>query len=53
LEVALLFGREHSGLNNEELELCNYLVHIPTNPDFSSLNVAAAIQVLAYELNMV
>ena len=51
-EVALVFGREHSGLNNEELALCNYLVHIPTNPDFSSLNVAAAIQVLAYELHM-
>lgn len=52
-EVALVFGREHSGLSNEELELCNYLVHIPTNPDYSSLNVAAAIQVLAYELYMV
>jgi TrmH family RNA methyltransferase len=51
-EVALLFGREHSGLSNEELEQCNYLVHIPTNPDYSSLNVAAAIQVLAYELHM-
>jgi TrmH family RNA methyltransferase len=51
-EVALVFGREHSGLSNEELELCNYLVHIPTNPDYSSLNVAAAIQVLAYELHM-
>lgn len=51
-EVALVFGREHSGLSNEELELCNYLVHIPTNPDYSSLNVAAAIQVLAYELYM-
>lgn len=52
IEVALVFGREHSGLSNEELELCNYLVHIPTNPDYSSLNVAAAIQVLAYELYM-
>ncbi len=51
-EVALVFGREHSGLSNEELELCNYLVHIPTNPDYSSLNVAAAIQVLCYELYM-
>jgi len=52
MEVALLFGREHSGLSNEELELCNYLVHIPTNAEYSSLNVAAAIQVLAYELYM-
>lgn len=52
IEVALLFGREDSGLTNEELELCNYLVHIPTNPAYSSLNVAAAIQVLAYELYM-
>lgn len=51
-EVALLFGREHSGLSNEELELCNYLLHIPTNPEYSSLNVAAAIQVVAYELYM-
>jgi len=51
-EVALLFGREHSGLTNEELELCNYLVHIPTNPQYSSLNVAAAVQVLVYELHM-
>jgi len=51
-EVALVFGREHSGLSNEELELCNYLVHIPTNADYSSLNVAAAIQVLSYELYM-
>jgi tRNA (cytidine32/uridine32-2'-O)-methyltransferase len=51
-EVALVFGREHSGLSNDELELCNYLVHIPTNPDYSSLNVAAAIQVVAYELHM-
>ncbi|MGM0594562.1 MAG: RNA methyltransferase [Pseudomonadota bacterium] len=51
-EVAVLFGREDSGLSNEELELCNYLLHIPTNPDYSSLNVAAAIQVVAYELYM-
>ncbi len=51
-EVALVFGREHSGLTNEELGLCHYLLHIPTNPDFSSLNVAAAIQVVSYELMM-
>ncbi len=51
-EVALVFGREHSGLTNEELEKCHYLVHIPSNPDFSSLNLAAAVQVLSYELMM-
>ncbi|ALP53631.1 hypothetical protein Tel_11085 [Candidatus Tenderia electrophaga] len=51
-EVALVFGREHSGLSNAELETCHYLVHIPGNPDFSSLNLAAAVQVLSYELMM-
>jgi tRNA (cytidine32/uridine32-2'-O)-methyltransferase len=48
--TALVFGREHSGLSNEEMQLCNYMVCIPTNPDFSSLNVASAIQVLCYEI---
>ncbi len=51
-DVALLMGREQSGLSNEELERCNYLVNIPANPDYSSLNLAAATQVLAYELRM-
>jgi len=51
-EVALVFGREHAGLTNEELERCHYLVHIPSNPGFSSLNLAAAVQVLSYELMM-
>ena len=49
-QTAILFGREHSGLTNEELERCHYLLHIPCNPAFSSLNVAAALQVVAYEL---
>jgi tRNA (cytidine32/uridine32-2'-O)-methyltransferase len=49
-DVALVFGRESSGLTNEELARCQYLVHIPTNPAFSSLNVASAVQVLAYEI---
>ena len=49
-EVALVFGRESSGLTNEELERCNTLLHIPTNPQFSSLNLGAAVQVVAYEL---
>ena len=48
--VAVVFGREHSGLTNEELQHCHYTVTIPTNPDFSSLNVASAIQVISYEL---
>ena len=51
-EVALIFGREHSGLTNEELEKCHYLVHIPSNPEYSSLNLSQAVQVLAYELMM-
>jgi tRNA (cytidine32/uridine32-2'-O)-methyltransferase len=51
-EVALVFGREHSGLSNEELQHCHYLLHIPANPDFSSLNLAAAVQVVSYELRM-
>lgn len=50
--VAVVFGREHSGLSNEELDRCNYLLHIPTNPDYSSLNLAAAVQVVVYELRM-
>jgi len=49
-EVALLFGRERTGLTNDELERCQVLVNIPTDPGFSSLNLAAAVQVLAYEL---
>ena len=48
--IAMVLGREHSGLTNEELERCHYLVHIPSNPEYSSLNIAAAAQVLAYEL---
>lgn len=51
-DVALVFGREHSGLTNDELEKCHYLVHIPSNPVYSSLNLAAAVQVLSYELMM-
>jgi TrmH family RNA methyltransferase len=51
-EVAIIFGREHSGLSNEELDRCQYLINIPANPDYSSLNLAAAVQVLAYEIKM-
>lgn len=51
-DVALVFGRERTGLDNHELQLCHAAVHIPSDPDFSSLNLAAAVQVLAYELRM-
>lgn len=51
-EVALVFGRENSGLSNEELDRCNFLVHIPSNPEYSSLNLGAAAQVIAYEVAM-
>jgi len=50
--VAILFGREDSGLSNAELDKCQYLVHIPTNVEYSSLNIAAAVQVICYELHM-
>jgi len=48
--VALVFGRESSGLSNEELERCNAMVQISGNPEFSSLNIASAIQILCYEI---
>lgn len=47
---AIVFGRERTGLTNEELDLCHKMLHIPCNPDYSSLNIAAALQVVAYEL---
>jgi tRNA (cytidine32/uridine32-2'-O)-methyltransferase len=50
--VALVFGRENSGLSNDELQLCNYHVCIPANPDYSSLNLAMAVQTLCYEVRM-
>ncbi|WP_290887912.1 RNA methyltransferase [Arenimonas sp.] len=50
--VALLFGRERTGLENAELQRCHYTVGIPTDPGFSSLNLAAAVQVLSYELRL-
>lgn len=51
-EVALVFGREYAGLTNEELQRCHFHVHIPSDPQFSSLNLATAVQVLAYEVRM-
>ena len=51
-KLALVFGRERSGLSNEELSLCHQLIHIPVDPAYQSLNLAAAVQVVAYELRM-
>lgn len=50
--VALVFGRERTGLSNDELDLCQWLVHIPTAESYGSLNLAMAVQVLAYELRV-
>jgi TrmH family RNA methyltransferase len=50
--AAVLIGPEQSGLTNDDLARCSELVHIPTNPDFSSLNLAMAVQVICYELRM-
>jgi tRNA (cytidine32/uridine32-2'-O)-methyltransferase len=50
--VALVFGRERVGLTNDELQKCHYHVAIPANPDYSSLNLAMAVQILAYEVRV-
>ena len=49
-KIAILFGNEQSGLSNEELQRCHLHVTIPSNPEFGSLNIAAAVQVIAYEI---
>lgn len=51
-DVAIIFGREDRGLTNDELHKCHYHVHIPANPAYSSLNIASALQVIAYEIRM-
>jgi len=51
-EVAFLFGRERYGLTNEEMQRCQYLVNIPSNPAYSSLNLAQAVQIIGYELRV-
>lgn len=51
-QVAMVFGREHAGLNNDELRLCQYHIQIPCNPAFSSLNLGAAVQLICYELHL-
>ncbi len=50
-EIAILFGRENSGLNNEELQLCHAHLQIPAAPEYPSLNLAMAVQVVCYELH--
>ncbi len=50
--VALLFGTEMSGLTNDELARCQVMVRIPVNPDFTSLNLAASVQLVSYELRL-
>ncbi|MDP2560561.1 tRNA (cytosine(32)/uridine(32)-2'-O)-methyltransferase TrmJ [Psychrobium sp. 1_MG-2023] len=50
--VAVVFGRENSGLTNEELQLCQFHVCIPANPEYSSLNLAMAVQTICYEIRM-
>ena len=49
-EVSIVFGNEQSGLSNEDLRLCNYIVTIPTDKAYSSLNLAFAVQIFSYEL---
>lgn len=51
-KVALVFGREDSGLTNEELQLCHFHVNIPADDEYSSLNLAAAVMVISYEVRM-
>lgn len=48
--VAIVFGRESSGLANSELELCNAMIQIDSNPEFASLNIASAVQIIVYEV---
>ncbi|USD41710.1 tRNA (cytosine(32)/uridine(32)-2'-O)-methyltransferase TrmJ [Vibrio sp. SCSIO 43135] len=50
--VAIVFGRERTGLTNEELQKCHYHVCIPANPEYSSLNLAMAVQTLSYEIRV-
>jgi tRNA (cytidine32/uridine32-2'-O)-methyltransferase len=49
-KTALIFGRESSGLSNEELWLCHAGIQIPTSPEYRSLNLSQAVQIVAYEL---
>ena len=50
--AAIVFGAERAGLTNAEMDRCNALVYIPSNPEYSSLNLAAAVQIIAYEIRL-
>lgn len=50
LDINLIFGNESSGLSNQELLVCDYIVSLPTHNDYTSLNLSAAVQILTYEL---
>lgn len=49
-EIAILFGPEHSGLSNSDLQACDYHLTIPANPEYPSINLAQAVQILSYEI---
>ncbi len=51
-KISILFGREESGLSNEELQKCNYQIKIPSDDSYSSLNLSHAIQIISYELKI-
>lgn len=51
-KIAILFGRERCGLSNQELQQCHFQIFIPANPDYSSLNLASAVQIVCYELRV-
>lgn len=52
LRVAIVFGQERSGLSNDQISQCNRLLHIPTNPEYGSLNLSQTVQIVAYDLRM-
>jgi tRNA (cytidine32/uridine32-2'-O)-methyltransferase len=49
-DIAILYGNEQHGLTNEELDFCHYQIQIPTNSNYASINLAAAVQIISYEL---
>ena len=51
-KIAIVFGREDRGLTNEELGLCNFHINIPSDPEYSSLNLSQAVQILTYEIRL-
>ena len=51
-DIAILFGQERAGLTNDEIQRCHQLVHVDTDPNFGSLNLSQAVQLMAYELRM-